>query len=602
MAAFGLETHKLSHSELTTGHDVECLLSQIGSNLKQSKADQIFRLLKDQDKLTKKLEERDWDDENILKDIKEDKVAHDSDTLTDDSVDESDKQTDDERVNVIRFRGRCKTSMGFYAERRSAGLDISDDRSMEGEFEGDTRFNRPKSSYVRRRPYRRKDEVGGEGVGNENEFEPLPQRPTRSARPKSRLGRSSVPEAERSRRKIALTEANINLVDETIIPVKDEISDGANIYEKFASTRNPVPKMKAKGFCDDITQLMNQHESVENHSVGNNSVEMQDVVQELQPELVHTSKTMPHHRHNVQHQRTVANVAPTPIHSPSETFHSRSPHGTQHINVMTEHIQNRNTPSPRTDKKSSNSPVRSEMKNPYTQARSESNLSHAHLRSESNLSQGSPHKRQEQSDNSYSRPREQTDSFNRPKEQTDSYVRPKNPEPVTSRPISRPNARRRFQRRYMPQTAAPLSNVRPTSESVILARQKTEKNLLKAKQEDSRPKSEKIFQTNSKTMLSVSSNPAQGPQTSLMSKAGITQASHVPSTGFRGYEPGNRLKSGSLNRKDLPADLTLPRQGPNNVVLGGRKPLALMKLPPLEAALAKKKEASLQIAARETCV
>ena len=580
MAAFGLETHKLSHSELTTGRDVEDLLSQINGSFKQSKADQILRLLKDQDRLTKKLEECDWDDESILKSIKEDTVKHDSDTLTDDSVDESDKQTEDEKVNVSRHRWRCKTAIGFYTERTPVGLDISDDRSMDGQIvEGDTRFNRPKSSYVRRKHFKRRDEPSGD-IGsfmNGDEFEPPPQRPTRSARPKSRLGRASVPEAERSRRRIALVEAPVNTPDEAVRPPSEDMNHGAtvNTYDRYTSTKNQVSRMKSKGFCDDPTQLSNNQQPVDNMIVDTNSVEMKDEVQEIQVDLVHNSKTIPHQRHPLHPQR---NVAPTPIHSPIDTSHSRSPHTPHHVKV--ERVQNRNTPSPRTEKKPSHSPIRSEIKPSYTQVRTESNLSHSHLRADSNLHKEAPHRRQEQPE----------------------CYRPKNPEPISSRPISRPNARRRFQRRYMPQTATPLSNVRPTSESVILARQKTEKNLLKAKQEDNRPKSEKIYPATSKTLLSVSSNPAQGPQTALTSKAGVTQASHVPTTGFRGYEPGNRLKSGNLTRNDIPADLTLPRQAGNNVVLGSRNPLTLMKLPPLEATLAKKKEASLQITARETCV
>ena len=578
MEAYGLETHKISHSELTTGHDVGDLLSQINGNFKQSKADQILRLLKDQDRLTKKLETCDWDDESILKDIKEDKGGDDSDTLTDDSESESDKQTVEEKTNILRHRGwRCKTAIGFMSERRTVGLDISDDRSMDGETEGDTRFNRPKSSYVRRRPYRRKDDISIDNVNavNGDEFEPLPQRPTRSARPKSRLGRASVSEAERSRRKIALTEVTVDIPDAAVAHDKEETNVGASLYERFASTRNPAPKMKAKGFCDDInTHQLNVKEIAENVSVDSNSVEMKDEVRELQLDLIQNSKTVPHHRSTVQHQRT---IAPTPIHSPTDNFHSRSTHNPHHL-LKTEHIRNRNTPSPRTEKKPSQSPVRPEIR-AQTQIRGESDLSHSHLRSDSNLSQGPPHKRQEHSEN----------------------YRPKNPEAITSRPISRPNARRRLQRRYMPQTSTPMSSMRPTSESVILARQKTEKNLLKVKQEENRPKSEKIYQTASKTVLSVSSNPAQGPQTAVTSNAGVTQASHVPATGFRGYDPGSRLKSGSLNNRNIPSDLTLPRK-PVSKVLGGRNPLTLMKLPPLEAALAKKKEASLQIAARETCV
>ena len=586
MAVYGLETHKISHSELTTGHEVGDLLSQIDGNFKQSKADQILRLLKDQDRLTKKLETCEWDDESILKDIKEDKACDDSDTLTDDSESESDQQTVEEKTNILRHRGwRCKTAIGFMSERRPVGLDISDNRSMDGDTaEGDTRFNRPKSSYVRRRPFRRKDDISVDNMSvmNGDEFEPLPQRPTRSARPKSRLGRASVPEAERSRRKIALTEVNIDIQDAAVAPNREETNASVSLYERFASTRNSAPKMKAKGFCDDFnTQQLNVKDTVENISVDNNSVEMKDEVRELQPDLIQNPNTIPHHRPTVQHQRT---IAPTPIHSPTDNFHSRSANNSHNV-LMTEHhvlkkelIPNRNTPSPRTEKKPSHSPVRQEINRAHTQQiRGECQLSHTHLRSDSNLSQGPPHKRHEHGD---------------------VVVRPKNPEALLSRPISRPNPRRRLQRRYMPQTSTPMSSMRPTSESVILARQKTEKNLLKVKQDENRPKSEKIYQTASKTMLSVSSNPAQGPQTTVTSNAGVTQATHVPVPGFRGYDPGNRLRSGSMNNKNIPADLTLPRK-PVNKALGGRNPLTLMKLPALEASLAKNKESSLQIAARE---
>lgn len=183
-----------------------------------------------------------------------------------------------------------------------------------------------------------------------------------------------------------------------------------------------------------------------------------------------------------------------------------------------------------------------------------------------------------------------------------SHGRPRNPEPVSSRPIERPDIRpstrsRRLQRRFMPQSQPHTSNVRPTSESVILARQKTEKNLIKQKS-DNRPQSEKI-PMNSNKMLSVAENPTQGPQTYITSKAGVTQASHVQA-GFRGYDPGSRMKS-SMQTRNIPGDLTLPRQG--HGVASRKGPVTLMKLPPLEASLAaKKKERGLTLAQRETCV
>jgi len=598
------------HTELTAGRDVTHLLSHINQNFRQSKADQIFRLLRDQDKIQKKVEN--VDDEQLLKEydlIVEETVVNDSDTLTESSsiseidcdivadtggggVGDGMNGHSEETARVASSRGyrgsRSRTSMGFHAD----GRPTVNENAFTSQIDTRDITVRPKSSYVRRSAVRRhiEAEASGQTPGPEEDSAP-PQRPSKSARPKSRLGRASL----QRERKIVMIEAD-SVVDAPPAPVQ-EAAVNVNTYDRFASVRQPKRESKrgAKTFCDSGFQ---REPTVDNMSVdsSNNSVEMKEEVTEVQP-LV-----QPPFSNDV-------NVVSSPL--------AREP-TVQRISSFNTGAMPRGSPAPAVR----NTPVQQTPTHPHKRAHVSSrvdphyhhmqpHVDQSYVRSETMVSSHGMrgyerYERQERTERGERHERnERIDKTSLPQKQSNSnsvyHSRPKMSEPPSARVLDRdmrPSTRsRRLQRRYMPQTQHHPPNVRPTSESVILARQKTEKSLLKQKTEN-RPHSEKIV-VNSNKMLSVSENPTQGPQTYLTSKSGVTQASHVQTGGFRGYDPSRNPKP-NVQSRDIPSDLTLPRQRAMNPNKG---PLALMKLPPLEASLAaKKKERGLTLAQRETCV
>lgn len=597
MAELSMERHlAVSHSELTSGHDVTQLLSQINENFKQSKADQILRLLQDQDKLTDKLTETIVDDRELIQEyerIREEKVLCDSDTLTDSSSESGEtvntinavetvtdnmhstynkvtnipeNSTNVQSREIMGYRRhRARTSVGFHNDMPNSE---ENNKTLKTSNNFDTRdLNlRPKSSYVRRHQYVKRDDVdsGGGHVAVEDFTESQHQRPSRSARPKSRYGRASI---SRSERTIAMIDAET--VIEPDVPTKEEIIRGeANniMYDRFASTRQPKRESKRnKAFCDS-NFVVPQQQTIENVSVDSigNVMDTREEITEVQ---------------------TIGNV-----------YKVRSPH----VSSFTPNSVPRN------------SPVQTHVlkRQSIAHVKQEHVANHSHYQHPSVMSSLLRSDTTSNATMRSERPDNISPASQIPLKRNNSnlaFGRPKNPEPVMSRPIERPDIRqsmrnRRLHRRFMAPTQSHMAQVRPTSESVILARQKTEKNLMK-RQAENRPHSEKIPTNTQNKNIDLNLNPTQGQQTYVTSKGGVTQASHVQGGGFRGYDPGNRLQSSTQSR-DLHGDLTLPRRGQNNMILGGRQPLAaLMKLPALEATLAaKEKERGLALAARETCV
>ncbi|KAL4237658.1 hypothetical protein ACF0H5_002372 [Mactra antiquata] len=625
MAELSIERQQaVSHSELTGGHEVEHLLSQINQNIRQSKADQILRLLQDHDQINDKVETIEDSSNDLLEEydlIREEKVICDSDTLTDSSS-ETDKS--DTTVNNIEATETITNRQGYsqdipnnqsainmnnsrmnvksgreslrgyrrHRARTSVGFHNDMDTEEADPFTRDTNFDtrdlsiRPKSSYVRRNQYRKKDDVDkSTDRASADEFTDTSQlRATRSARPKSRLGRGSVP---RSERKIVMMEAEVTPNERSVTEKEDIINPNGNInnmYDRFSSVRQPKRESKrAKAFCDSV--VATQQQTMENMSVDSygTTQDVRDEVTEVQ--------TISNNVRNT-HTSTFKVTAPprnSPVQMQNPTIQmSHKRHAVTNTQVRHEQI---------------NSHVRSEAGpgpfHPQQHVTSDPHL----IRSDSTVSNNTMRSE---------RPTNVTHTAQVPLKRNNSNInaqggRPRNPEPVTSRPIERPDMRpntraRRLHRRYMAPTQSHMSSVRPTSESVILARQKTEKNLMK-KQAENRPHSEKIMINSQNKSIDIGLNPTQGPQTYVTTKGGVTQASHVQAGGFRGYDPSSRQRSSKQSR-DIQGDLTLPRGGQNNMLMGGRKPLAaLMKLPPLEASLAaKKKERGLALAARETCV
>ena len=598
MSELGFERRPtVSHSEMSSGHDVTHLLSSINQNYKQSKADQILRLLHDQDKLNDELEEIEDIEEEYNK-IREEKVVCDSDTLTDSSSDretvvtiaEQEEVIEEEKVMITNQKpkeGRSKTSIGFYGfDRNDSGIHLEHESDTMGDKVFDTRdlSIRPKSSYVRRgHLYRKNTEVGMDITTKDDLTGDITHRSVSAKnRPKSRLGRDSL---NRRERKIEMVEATP--VTQAEMPAKDDgekSGTNASVYKRFERTRTPVPRRgskRTKGFCEDNTSTVANTPSHDNqyrpHNVHPVYTDMETSVQDISgAQVPHVSNVTKTPVHSILHTQVPAN-SPLPSQQPPQ----------QHRQVI--------NPPLRVETHIRNHHERSRVVEQHPQ-----HSSNVNTRSDTVLTAATSIKKDNTSTNDTDTiPLKRTSSI------SNTSFRPKNPEPISSRPMGRPDLRpntrqRRLTRRYMQQTQSSMNSVRPTSESVILARQKTEKNLLK-KQADNRPHSEKIVVSN-KTVISVSNNPAQGPQTNIMSKEGVTQSVHVGTGGFRGYDPGQKMKPSSRSR-DIPADLTLPRSGQGNVMFGARKPLALMKLPPLEASLAaKKKERGLTLAQRETCV
>ncbi|KAL3872685.1 hypothetical protein ACJMK2_035895 [Sinanodonta woodiana] len=488
---------------------VDELLSSFNKGYHQAKAQQIIRLLKDHDCLNTRFKECD---------LRESSNSGDSDS--DDSISETSVREAEIRLNQKlalhkQIGGRSKTSMGFYNDieydEQSQILKTSESKMAERESEFDTRYNRPKSSYVRRRGlYMRKDESNIENTEITDDITETSsvKRISKSARPRSSYGTRN---AEGCKRKIAHAEESFNQdIEGHVYPTKEDLIS-SNDYARFASTRTtPVPQLRrertrTRGFCDEGQQIREQ-------STPLSSVDARDsvIVTELTSMKTNAMDTSPH-----------------------QVKHTNSP---------------------------------------------------------------------------------ELGTF---------PARPRNPEPIPSRPVSRrsvervvPHAdhtdprtvkqtgnerprTRRLQRRHMVQQNINNStNSRPTSESVILARQKTEYNLERAKG-SARPKSEKILMNSTnKGLISIDSAPMQGPATSVTkTKSGESQSSHVQTTGYRGYGAAARqIPSNAGTRR---SELSLPRPG-NNVILGGRRPLTLMKLPPLDM-VAKKTDKNLQLP-HETCV
>lgn len=154
---------------------VDEFLSRINDTYCQSKADQILRLLKDQEDLNLRFHDCDLHSED----------SDDSDCSSDNSVKETEQRLV-ARLALHKQRGaRSKTSMGFYndTERTEKYTYSSDEEDIEMEERPNTRINRPKSSYVRRHT-----DIQGDSTDENNEVDTSVQRRCRSTRPQSRLG------------------------------------------------------------------------------------------------------------------------------------------------------------------------------------------------------------------------------------------------------------------------------------------------------------------------------------------------------------------------------------------------------------------------------
>lgn len=212
------------------------VLSRINLSFHESKADQIFRLVQDQEELNKKFTER-------ALHLQDDHCAEGDNSLSDSSFKETEKRLS-QRLSVHKQKGgRSKTSMGFHNGKNIINNSSSDEEETKMADEErmiNTRINRPKSSYVRRRHLPADDE-------DESPVDSTAQRRCRSTRPTSRLGKRDVEGSYREcpsrhegeNRKMVLTETSFNVQAPPATPTNDIIDPIG--YDRYAHIKTPVP-------------------------------------------------------------------------------------------------------------------------------------------------------------------------------------------------------------------------------------------------------------------------------------------------------------------------------------------------------------------------
>lgn len=231
----------------------DIILSRLNFNFEESKAEQILRLVRDQEELNKIFKERTI---NV-----EENISDSDDTLSDNSVKRTEQRLT-QRLSIHKQKGgRSCTSMGFYNDKK---ITYSSDENLnmtEDERMINTRINRPKSSYVRRR------HAPTEDVDVTAETD-VPRR-CRSTRPLSRIGvrefdpREQYQECVGKRggdyQKSVLKETSFNVQAPTTSP-SNEIVDPTG-YDRYAHTKTPIPVTSDTGIHRERTNLRNTRNS-----------------------------------------------------------------------------------------------------------------------------------------------------------------------------------------------------------------------------------------------------------------------------------------------------------------------------------------------------
>ncbi|OWF56422.1 uncharacterized protein LOC110447800 [Mizuhopecten yessoensis] len=305
------------------------VLSRINESYHESKANQIFRLLQDQENLNKVLTSK----PSCVKLAKDDEDEID-DSLSEDSLKATEKRLS-VRLSLHRQRGgRSKSSVGFYHNAEDISSDEDNEKTdemAEQERQINTRVNRPKSSYVRRTTM-------CQSYGDSDD-EPRPQ-----VRPMSRCGvRSGDP---RSRRMV-LKETNYNNQQE--VPFRNQVDadldkdsvDGTKNYDKYANTRYAPTtglirqRSRIRGFCDTsmATDMSVSSSSTDNMNAKNNcQIQEETTVLSIDPPDS-ARESSPLQKHRRQQLKSARSNRPTSenvflVRQRTESRLSRGPHTT----------------------------------------------------------------------------------------------------------------------------------------------------------------------------------------------------------------------------------------------------------------------------------
>jgi hypothetical protein len=271
----------------------DLVLSRINLSFYESKAVQIFRLVKDQEELNKRFQ---------------DSTIHchsdngDSDnSLSDNSIKETERRLA-QRLSVHKQKGgRSKTSIGFYNDKNSVNNSSSDEdefKMADDDRMINTRINRPKSSYVRRR------HLPTDTVDDDSHVDTSVQRRCRSTRPPSRIGIRDVEASNREcpshcevePRKMVLKETSYNFQAPPAPQANNDFIDPIG-YERYAHTKTPVPSVEM-GIRRERTDLRNLNTNSWSENVDNSfskaqyekhikSRHKEDTMSELSPKRRH---------------------------------------------------------------------------------------------------------------------------------------------------------------------------------------------------------------------------------------------------------------------------------------------------------------------------
>lgn len=264
------------------------VLSRINLSFYESKAVQIFRLVKDQEELNKRFQTNEI---NCQED------DSDSDSLSDNSIKETERRLA-QRLSIHKQKGgRSKTSLGFYNDNINSSSDDDAKNMADDDRMINTRINRPKSSYVRRR------HLPTDEDDDSNQIDTSVPRRCRSTRPPSRIGirDTEVPNTDCSSRhegeprKMVLKETSYNFQAPPASP-NNEFVDPTG-YERYAHTKTPVPSVET-GIRRERTNLRNFNTSSGTENVESSYSKAQyekhmrnrqreDTVSELSPKRRH---------------------------------------------------------------------------------------------------------------------------------------------------------------------------------------------------------------------------------------------------------------------------------------------------------------------------
>ena len=164
-------------------------------------------------------------------------------SLSDNSLKETERRLS-LRLNIHKQKGgRSKTSMGFYNDNsiNNSSSDEEETKMTDNERMMNTRINRPKSSYVRRR------HLPTEEVEDNSHVETSVPRRCRSTRPPSRieirdgedLSRQAPNRHDVENHKMVLKETTYNFQAPPASPTPEFIDPAG--YDRFAHTKTPVP-------------------------------------------------------------------------------------------------------------------------------------------------------------------------------------------------------------------------------------------------------------------------------------------------------------------------------------------------------------------------